>query len=64
MTTPRVKKGQVYRDMDVRSDGRTIRIIKCEGERAVCISERTGRNVLIRSKRLLDPKLYKLVSDS
>lgn len=64
MTTSRIKKGQVYRDMDVRSDGRTIKIIKCDGERAVCLSERNGRTVLIRSKRLLDPKLYVLVSDS
>lgn len=64
MTTPRIKKGQVYRDMDVRADGRTIRIIECNEERAVCLSERTGRNIRIRKDRLLDPKLYKLVSDS
>jgi hypothetical protein len=64
MITPRIKKGQVYRDVDPRADGRTIKVIDCAGARVKCMSDRKGRIVRIRKDRLLDLKLYVLVSDS
>lgn len=67
MIASRIKKGQVYRDVDPRADGRLLTVVcrdTVQKDRIVCRSQKNGRLVRIASKRLLDPKLYKLVSDS
>lgn len=67
MIAPRVKNGQVYRDVDPRADGRLLTVVcrdAVQKDRIVCRSQKNGRLVRIASKRLRDLKLYVLVSDS
>ena len=59
--TPAVRPGQVYRDLDPRSRGRTIRVDHVVGDYAY-VTGSNGRRTRILVRRLIS-RSYELIED-